>query len=123
MRIRTPGFIAIAVGFITMSAIDNVSKAEEASKKVFAADKGPDKLDVSKYPKEIKESYQVFAQKCVKCHTLARPINTDMTNQGWKMYIKRMMNKPDSGISPKVGKTIYQFLKFRQAEKDKNRAR
>jgi len=122
MRISTLGLIAIAVGFTTVSLTNNITKADEASKKVFAADKGPDKLDIRNYPKEIQESYQVFATKCVKCHTLARPINTDMTNQGWKMYIKRMMNKPDSGISPTVGKTIYKFLKFRQAEKDAKRA-
>ena len=73
------------------------------------------------YPKEMQENYKIFAVKCVKCHTLARPINTDKTAQEWKMYVKRMMNKPDSGISPSTGKRIYRFLEFRQAHKDKLR--
>jgi hypothetical protein len=34
------------------------------------------------------------------------------------MYVKRMSNKPDSGISQDQGKQIYSFLKFYQGEKD-----
>ncbi len=98
------------------------STLADEQKKDFAADKGPDHLDVSGYPAEIQDSYKVFAAKCSKCHTLARPINTDMTAEAWKMYVKRMANKPDSGISPDQGKTIYRFLKFYQAQKDAKRA-
>lgn len=87
-------------------------------KKVFAADKGPQTVDVSAYPDEIKDAYKMFSTKCSKCHTLARPINSDMTADSWKMYVKRMSNKPDSAISPDQGKTIYKFIKFYQAEKD-----
>lgn len=122
MRIITLWFVVVISSLFFLALIDNVTEAKEPAKKVFAADKGPNKINVSGYPKEIQESYKVFAAKCVKCHTLARPINTDMTNQGWKMYVKRMMNKPDSGISPKTGKMIYKFLKYRQEEKNKKRA-
>ena len=122
MRIRKP-FIAIGVMGIAISFfVTTISKAEQG-KKEFAADRGPDKLDISQYSKEMQQAYKVFSVKCAKCHTLARAINTDMTTQAWKMYVKRMMNKPDSGISPSTGRRIYQFLKFRQAEKDIKRSK
>ncbi|HLG18226.1 MAG TPA: hypothetical protein VI895_00240 [Bdellovibrionota bacterium] len=95
--------------------------AEEPVKKEFTADKGPKEVDIGAFPPEVQTDYKVFASKCSKCHTLARPINTNMEAAAWKMYVKRMMNKPDSGISPDQGKTIYRFLKFYQDEKDKKK--
>jgi hypothetical protein len=92
-------------------------------KKEFAADKGPETVDVAAFPDDIKDAYKTFSTKCSKCHTLARPINTDMTADSWKMYVKRMSNKPDSAISPDQGKTIYKFLKFYQGEKDAKKAK
>ncbi len=106
---------ALAVG-ATFVGTNDVWAQE---KKEFKADKGPDKVEVSKASKEIQVNYEIFAAKCSKCHTLARPINTDMKASAWKMYVKRMMNKPDSGISPDQGKKIYKLLKWYQGEKDK----
>jgi cytochrome c5 len=100
----------------SLTLLAGPSRADD--KKDFAADKGRDKLDVSAYPAEVQEDYRVFSAKCSKCHTLARPINTDLTADAWKMYVKRMSNKPDSGISQDQAKRIYSFLKFYQAEKD-----
>ena len=76
-------------------------------------DKGPTMIDVSKYPKVMQEAYKVFASKCSKCHTLARPINSPYTiPEEWERYVKMMMRKPGSGIDPKSAKTIYEFLKY-----------
>lgn len=84
-------------------------------------DKGPDKIDVSAYPAEMKTAYKLFASKCSKCHTIARPINTLMTRPEWERYVKRMMHKPNSGISDKQGKDIFEFLVYDEtARKDKN---
>ncbi len=84
-------------------------------------DKGPDKLDVSKYPAEQQKSYKLFVDKCSKCHTIARPINTTMTQPEWSRYVKRMMHKVNSGISDTQGKAIYEFLAYDQENrKDKN---
>ena len=94
-------------------------RAQEGEQKVFEADKGRDNIDVSSFPVEIQERYVVFSKKCSKCHTLARPINTNFSFAKWKRYVKRMLNKPDSGISPNTGKKIYQFLKFHQTYKYK----
>ena len=84
-------------------------------------DKGPDKINVSSYPAEQQKGYKVFTEKCSKCHTIARPINTAMTLPEWSRYVKRMMHKPNSGISDSQGKAIYEFLAYDQENrKDKN---
>lgn len=84
-------------------------------------DKGPGKINVSSYPPEQQKAYKVFDSKCSKCHTIARPINTTMTKAEWERYVKRMMHKPNSGISDSQGKAIFEFLAYDQAtRKDKN---
>ena len=95
--------------------------AQTASNVTLPQDKGPDKVDISKYPPDQQKGYKVFVDKCAKCHTIARPINTTMTKDEWSRYVKRMMHKPNSGISDSQGKTIYEFLAYDQeGRKDKN---
>ncbi len=92
----------------------------QTSNVTLPQDKGPDKLDVSSYPAEIQAGYKTFSSKCAKCHTLARPINTTMTREEWERYVKRMMHKPNSGISAGQGKQIFDFLVYDQTQrKDK----
>lgn len=84
-------------------------------------DKGPDKINVSSYPADQQKNYKTFTDKCAKCHTIARPINTSMTKAEWERYVKRMMHKPNSGISDSQGKAIFEFLAYDQENrKDKN---
>ncbi|MHB1959955.1 MAG: hypothetical protein ACYCO5_13095 [Acidobacteriaceae bacterium] len=84
-------------------------------------DKGPDKINVSSYPPAQQAAYKLFVSKCSTCHTIARPINTSMTQPEWERYVKRMMHKPNSGISNSQGKEIYEFLVYDQVNrKDKN---
>lgn len=84
-------------------------------------DKGPNTINVSTYPPAQQKAYKLFTSKCSKCHTIARPINTTMTLPEWERYVKRMMHKPNSGISDKQGKDIYEFLAYDQVHrKDKN---
>jgi mono/diheme cytochrome c family protein len=93
----------------------------QTSNVVLPQDKGPDKIDVSAYPAEHQAAYKVFASKCSKCHTIARPLNTMMTKDEWSRYVKRMMHKPNSGISEAQGKQIFEFMVYDQTErKDKN---
>jgi len=95
--------------------------AAQSSNVTLPQDKGPDKVDVSKYPAEQQKGYKVFVDKCAKCHTIARPISTTMTKDEWARYVKRMMHKPNSGISDSQGKTIFEFLAYDQeTRKDKN---
>ena len=95
--------------------------AQSGSNVTLPQDKGPDKINVSAYPPDQQKGYKVFADKCAKCHTLARPINTTMSKDDWSRYVKRMMHKPNSGISDAQGKTIFEFLAYDQDNrKDKN---
>jgi cytochrome c5 len=92
-------------------AADEVDAATKA--KIAQFDKGPATIDVSAYPAGIQKNYAVFREKCTLCHTLARPINSDFAlPDEWSRYIKRMMHKPGSMISPGQAKRIYEFLVF-----------
>jgi mono/diheme cytochrome c family protein len=98
-----------------------LSLAAQTSNVVLPQDKGPDKIDVSAYPAAQQANYKLFAGKCSKCHTIARPLNTMMKRDEWERYVKRMMHKPNSGISDSQGKQIFEFVVYDQTErKDKN---
>lgn len=106
---------------LTMAMMSLLLAAQDKSKIVLPQDKGPDKIDVSAYPAPKQAAYKLFSAKCSKCHTIARPINTMMKRDEWERYVKRMMHKPNSGISDNQGKQIFDFLVFDQTErKDKN---
>jgi hypothetical protein len=93
----------------------------QSSNVTLPQDKGPATIAISTYPAEQQKNYKLFAEKCSKCHTIARPINTTMTKPEWERYVKRMMHKPNSGISDSQGKNIYEFLAYDQdTRKDKN---
>src|SRR5215469_2880877 len=113
--LRTSRFIALAV----LGA--PLLMAAQSSNVNLPQDKGPAKVDVSSYPAEQQKAYKTFTDKCAKCHTIARPINTTMTKDEWSRYVKRMMHKPNSGIGDAQGKAIYEFLAYDQENrKDKN---
>ena len=76
-----------------------------------------DRLDVSSYPPDIRAAYEVFAVRCSRCHTLARPFNARITDEEhWVRYVARMRRQPGSGINRKNGETILKFLLFYTAE-------
>ena len=82
-----------------------------------ARDIGPDNIDVSSFPPALREEYPLFQVKCSKCHSLARPINSSITGEEWKVYIKKMIRRPASGINEESGQRIYEFLKYYSATK------
>lgn len=76
-------------------------------------DKGPDKIDVSKYPDEMKRRYKTFEELCSKCHTLARAINCDFVlDDEWERYIKKMMRRGRGVISPDQGLEVFEFAVY-----------
>jgi hypothetical protein len=77
-----------------------------------ARDAGPDKIDVSTYPPEQKARYGIFQQKCSKCHSVARAVNSRFTATEWKRYIKRMVRRPNAGVTDEQAEDIFEFLKF-----------
>ncbi len=81
--------------------------------RIAAYDKGPAKIDVSTYPPEMQAAYKLFAAKCGKCHTLARAINCEFALEDeWERYVKRMMRKAGSFITPDEGKRIFEFVTY-----------
>ena len=84
----------------------------EATPKTFPADNGPNIVDVSGYPPKMQKYYQLFADKCSRCHTLARPINSAFAGDEWKKYVHRMMRKPGSGLTPKTAGQIIELLVY-----------
>jgi hypothetical protein len=110
----------IAVTVLAVLALTGLVRAVRAQEpaapvepRILAYDKGSPKIDVSKYPADMKANYKVFADKCSKCHTLARAINCEFAlEEEWERYVKRMMNKAGTLIGPAEGKQIFNFLVY-----------
>lgn len=110
---------ALAAGLA--AAADPADHADHATDKVFEADKGPDSIDVSKYPKEQRKNYSVFSEKCSKCHTLARPINSLYAlPEEWTAYVDKMRHKKRSGIDGDSQKAITSFLIYDSSVRKKD---
>jgi hypothetical protein len=72
-----------------------------------------DQIDVSGFPPEIQSAYEVFASRCSRCHTLARPLNARISDpQHWIRYVQRMRLQPASGIDARNGEIIVRFLVY-----------
>ena len=81
-----------------------------------------DGLDPATVPADIRENYETFAQRCSRCHTLARPLNSNFTTmEEWRYYVRRMRRQPNSGISPQDEATIQVFLEYYTAERNRTR--
>ena len=109
----------IAAALLVLLALGGLGRAlraqeEPVDPRILKYDKGPAKIDVSKYPADMQKKYQVFTKKCSSCHTIARPINCEFALEDeWERYIKRMMRKAGASlISADDGKQIYEFLVF-----------
>jgi hypothetical protein len=84
-----------------------------------------DTIDVSSYPSDVQVAYKVFAVKCSRCHTLARPLNARIDDpQHWVRYVARMRLNPSSGINAKDAQVILRFLLYymHQSKKDETEA-
>jgi hypothetical protein len=98
----------------TMRIVRAQDKDEPVDPRILKYDKGPAKIDVSKYPADMQKKYALFSKKCSSCHTIARPINCEFALEDeWERYIKRMMRKAGpSLINADDGKQIFEFLVF-----------
>ena len=74
-------------------------------------------LDRAKLPENIRADYDLFARKCSKCHSLARPLSAGITDdEQWVLYVNRMRRQPASGISPEDQEGILRFLRYYAAD-------
>ena len=70
-----------------------------------------DGIDSSALPESLRADYAVFAQRCSKCHSLARPLEAGVRGDAWwARYVTKMRNMPGSGISPEDEAPILRFL-------------
>lgn len=110
---------------------------QKAQQNPYPNDLGPDKVDVSKYTPEAKAGYKLFQDKCARCHTPSRPLNSQflqlkaeeqaamkasnpeifkdklvwqVEDSIWQRYVKRMMSKPGCAIAEPDAKKIFRFL-------------
>lgn len=108
LGVATLTYMGVGVVRAGDESLDAATKA-----RIERFEKGPATIDVSKYPQEIQDRYEIFSHKCSQCHKLSRPINSDyVLPSEWSRYIKRMMHKPGSGIGRGDAKKIYEFLVY-----------
>lgn len=81
-------------------------------------------LDISTLPANVQADYRVFAVRCSKCHSLARPLESGISNDAyWAEYVERMRRQPASGISPVDVAPILRFLHYYSSDrKDRQHA-
>ncbi len=79
-----------------------------------------DGVDVSKLPPDLRDDYGVFAERCSKCHPLARPLTSGIDDDDyWKHYVERMRRQPGSGIAPEDEPAILRFLHYYSEQQKK----
>jgi hypothetical protein len=112
MSARVLSLAAIGVFFIALTAaVSHAQQSPADEARLKKLDEGPKTIDVAQYPADQQKAYKLFQAKCVTCHVLARGINTEMVVPAdWERYIKRMMYKPNAGISSNDGRTLFRFL-------------
>jgi hypothetical protein len=77
-----------------------------------------DGLDVARIPTEHQAEYNLFADRCSRCHSLARPLNAGITREAeWRNYVRRMRRQPSSGISPEDEAPLVRFLVWYSANR------
>jgi hypothetical protein len=69
------------------------------------------------------DDYRVFAARCSKCHSLARPLNSGIDDdEHWRRYVARMRRQPGSGISEEDTVAILRFLHLYSVELRRRKA-
>ena len=106
--------IALAVpGRVLLAREQQTGANQPLDPVVVTWDSGPDKIDISKYPSEIRRKYKTFSELCARCHPLARAINCDFVLESdWERYIKKMMRRGRSLITPEQALESYEFAVF-----------
>ncbi len=59
---------------------------------------------------DVAATQNLMEQRCAKCHTLERVLNTQTDSAGWKDIVNRMRNLPGSGITNQEAKDILAYL-------------
>ena len=114
MCVRLFKLTTVVGAFVVLTAAASVAQQNPADEaRLKKLDAGPKTIDVSQYPAEQQKAYKLFQAKCSSCHVIARGINSDMVVPAdWERYIKRMMYKPNSGISSSEAQSLFRFVVY-----------
>ncbi len=120
--------LAAVLAVTTLAALQGTARAQEkpsrgatSDPRILAYDKGPAKINVSKYPSEMKAAYKVFDNRCSACHTLARAVNCEyVLDDEWQRYIRNMMDKGGTLISAAEAKVIFEFVQYDSRNRKKD---
>jgi hypothetical protein len=70
-------------------------------------------VDLNAMPEDLRVDYDLFRQRCSKCHALQRVWDSGIQDdEFWDRYVERMRRQPASGISPDDGAHIVTFLHY-----------
>ena len=110
--VATLALLAVSIQAQDAAAPD-LKRGATKDPRILAYDKGPAKINVSKYPGDMKAAYKVFDKRCGACHTIARAINSDyVLEEEWQGYIRQMMDRGGTLISVDEAKTIFGFVMY-----------
>lgn len=110
MRVTSRGLVGVLFLATSVMAAFHLGCGRDA-----AVPRDGDGLDVSKLPQQVREDYALFANRCSKCHSLARPLalaTRETSDAFWERYVERMRRQPGSGISAEDEMPIRRFLHF-----------
>lgn len=75
-------------------------------------------------PAELRPNWDLFARRCSKCHSLARPLDSGIDDdEHWRAYVRRMRLTPGSGISLADEAQILEFLRYYAAEQRRKKGK
>jgi hypothetical protein len=109
------------------SVLGGCKLPEQPAREPHPEDLGPDQIpyeQLSTYPEGMQADYVLFAKRCSKCHTLARPLNSRFVSQKfWARYVTEMWRRPASGMTHEEVRRIIDFLvydaKVRKLDREK----
>lgn len=109
MKIRRA---AAVVGLIALGAV--FLRGQEKAGPLRYEDLGPAVIDVSDYPDFQKINYRLFMERCSRCHTPARAINSPIvTEKEWKHYVNLMhIRSKKTWLKPDDLTWIAEFLAY-----------
>lgn len=87
----------------------------ESSANVLIAkkEKALEKINVSKYPDDMKSKYKLFTKKCGTCHALSVAINTDyVTQEEWEPVLNDMIAVSGTLINADEAKQLLDFVVY-----------
>jgi mono/diheme cytochrome c family protein len=106
-------------GYAVLAAMLGVLGVVAGCSGLLASGEGIDPLTL---PEAVRADYDVFAQRCSKCHSLARPLSSGIDDDDyWATYVAKMRRQPNSGISQDDTVVILRFLHYFSAELQKKK--